>query len=75
MLEILTLCKARNNSTCMAICAFRPKYKWATVLYSTFASKTSLPRILDIVSIMKREANTDTAPNRRKEIIGLGYYG
>ena len=71
MLEILTLCNAKNNITCIPICALFPRYRCATVLNSTFAWNDSLPRIVDIVSIKKREAKHDTTLNRRKVIVGL----
>ena len=68
---MLTLCNAKNSSTCIVMCAFPPRYRCATVLNSTFAWNDSLPWIVDIVSIRKREAKPDTTPNSRKAIIGL----
>lgn len=71
MLEMLTLCRAQYKSTCIIICTLSPKYRCATVLYSTRAWKASLPRMVDIVSTRKREATPARAPKRMNAIVGL----
>lgn len=57
--------------TCIPMCAFLPRYRCATVLNSTFAWNDSLPRIVDMVSIKKKEANPDTTLNRMNAMVGL----
>jgi hypothetical protein len=71
MLEMLTLCRAKYRKTCITICGFFPRYKCATVLYSTFAWNASFPWIVDIVSMRNRETAKAMAPNKRKAKVGL----
>jgi hypothetical protein len=71
MLEILTLCRAQYSSICMNTCILSPRYKCATVAYSTRDWKDSLPWIVDIVSTRKRDTLPEITPKTRKAMVGL----
>jgi hypothetical protein len=55
----------------MAKCDLSPRYKCATVAYSTRDWKDSLPRIADMVSTRKRETAPAIAPKTTNAKAGL----
>jgi hypothetical protein len=55
----------------MTICALSPRYRCATVAYSTRDWNASLPRMADIVSTRKRETMPEIAPKTRNASVGL----
>lgn len=55
----------------MIRCGLLPRYRCATVAYSTLDWKASLPRMADMVSTRKSETAPAIAPKTRNASVGL----
>jgi hypothetical protein len=71
MLEMLTLCNARNRMTCKIRWDRLPRHNSAMVVNSTCAWNLSFPRIWFIASTRKEDAVAERMPTNRNARMGL----
>ena len=71
MLEMLTLCNARNKMICKIRWDRLPRHNSAIVVNSTCAWNRSLPRIWLMASTRKRDAAAERTPTTRNARTGL----